>query len=67
MEFSDLINVLSLVVGLENLELNTQQVDNLDKHLKQQDSILKDEQEIMLKKIIEQNETIIDLLIGGKK
>ena len=60
--FLDIINILSLAIGVENLELNTQQVENLDKHLAEQDTVLKREQNVMLEKIIEQNEEIIYLL-----
>ena len=62
----DLITLLSFAIGVMNLELNTQQVDNLDKHLHEQDSILREEQNVMLDKIIKQNEEIISLLKGLK-
>ena len=51
----DLINVLSLVIGIENLELNKQQINELDTHLTNQDTKL-------LAKIINQNDEIIRLL-----
>ena len=53
--FIDIISVLSFVVGLQNLELNEQQVNNLEQHLNHQDNQL-------LAKIIQQNEEIIKLL-----
>ena len=53
--FIDVINVLSFVIGLQNLELNEKQVKELDNHLKQQD-------ENQLALIIKQNEEIIALL-----
>ena len=59
MGFLDLITVLSFIIGLENLRLNDEQVRNLDDHLNKQDNEL-------LKKIILQNEEIIDLLKGEK-
>ena len=60
--FIDIINILSFMIGVENLELNTQQVENLDKHLQEQDIVLKEEQNVMLDKAIKQNEEIITLL-----
>ena len=60
--FLDVLTILSFVVGVMNLELNTQQVESLDKHLAQQDKILKEEQNTMLEKAIKQNEEIIVLL-----
>ena len=62
LSFIDIINILSFIIGVENLELNTQQVENLDKHLEEQDVILKEEQNVMLDKAIKQNEEIISLL-----
>ena len=53
--FIDLISILSFIVGMQNLELNEQQVANLDRHLNKQDTEL-------LAKIIQQNEEIIELL-----
>lgn len=54
-DFIDIISILSFIIGLENLQLNIDQNKQLDKHLKDQD-------EILLAKIIEQNEEIINLL-----
>lgn len=53
--FLDVLTVLSFIIGLQNLELNEKQVKGLDKHLKEQD-------ERLLAKIINQNEEIIELL-----
>lgn len=50
----DLISILSFVIGLENLELNTKQVNDLQDHLSRQDNNL-------LAKIIQQNEELIEL------
>lgn len=54
-EFLDTISILSFIIGLQNLELNKQQVDSLSKEMT-------DNQDIMLKTIIQQNEEIIKLL-----
>lgn len=51
-DFFDVISILSFIIGLENLELNQKQVDNLQSHLSEQDDNL-------LAKIIQQNEEII--------
>lgn len=53
-DFFDVISILSFIIGLENLELNQKQVDNLQSHLSEQDDNL-------LAKIIQQNEEIIKL------
>ena len=63
--FLDILTVLSFGVSLMNLTLNEQQVDNLDKHLQQQDDMLRKEQNEMLSKIIEQNEEIIKMIKEG--
>ena len=55
LDFLDILTILSFVIGYENLEINIKQSNDLDKHLSKQDDIL-------LAKIIEQNEKIIDLL-----
>ena len=62
LSFLDLITILSFVIGVENLGLNTQQVESLDKHLQEQDVVLKEEQNVMLDKAIKQNEEILSLL-----
>ena len=64
--FLDILTILSFIIGLENLRLNEQQAKSLDEHLAQQDHILIEEQNEMLKTIIQQNEEIINLLKGGK-
>ena len=58
----DALTLLSFVIGVMNLDLNTQQVNNLDQHLQEQDKVLKEEQNVMLDKAIKQNEEIISLL-----
>ena len=49
------LDVISIVLQLENLELNEEQIKYLDEHLNKQDTQF-------LKKIYEQNERIISLL-----
>lgn len=61
-----LLNIISLQIGLQNLELNEKQIQGLDSHLKKQDDILEKEQNEMLKTIIENQKEIINLLKGGK-
>lgn len=58
--FIDIISILSFIIGLENLELNQQQVDGVMTELRQN-------QNTMLSKIIQQNEEIIKLLKENKK
>lgn len=58
-EFADLLGVLSLYVGLQNLDLNINQVDGVMKELREN-------QNSMLATIIAQNEEIIRLLKEGK-
>lgn len=53
--FADIVGLISLYVGLENLELNIKQVDGVMKELKEN-------QNAMLATIIQQNEDIIKLL-----
>lgn len=57
-EFLDFITIVSFLVSLENLSLNQQQTDNLDKHLKKQDIDVR----VELNKIIKQNEEIIKMI-----
>lgn len=66
LDLLDILTILSFVIGIENLELNVQQSNSLDKHLEEQDHILINEQNEMLKKIIKQNEEIISLLKGER-
>ena len=49
------ISFFSFLVGIENLELNEKQIDNLEQHLSKQDAEL-------LSTIIKQNEQIIQML-----
>ena len=55
LSFLDLLTIMSFIIGVENLDLNIQQSDQLDQHLSKQD-------EELLAKIIAQNEEIIKLL-----
>lgn len=50
--FNDIISLISLFIGLQNLDLNQQQVDGLM-------SEMQNTQNTMLTKIVEQNEMII--------
>ena len=54
-QFGNLLDIISIILQLENLELNEKQIKYLDEHLNKQDTRF-------LKKIYEQNETIISLL-----
>lgn len=54
-DFLDILTVLSFIVGLQNLELNQKQVDDIMDELRSN-------QNAMLATIIEQNEEIIRLL-----
>ena len=54
-QFGNFLDVISVVLQLENLELNEKQIKYLDEHLNKQDTRF-------LQKIYEQNETIIFLL-----
>ena len=67
LEFLDILTILSFIIGIENLNLNIEQSNSLDEHLKKQDHILIEQQNEMLKTIIEQNNEIISLLKGGNK
>lgn len=53
--FLDIINILSFMIGLQNLSLNQQQMDGIM-------SEMQESQNKMLRGIIEQNEEIITLL-----
>lgn len=59
-EFLDTISILSFIIGIQNLELNKKQVESLSKEMT-------DNQDTMLKTIIQQNEEIIQLLKELKK
>lgn len=54
-EFLDIISIFSFIIGLQNLELNKQQVESITREMKYN-------QDIMLQTIIKQNEEIIKLL-----
>ena len=54
LSFLDALTVLSFLIGLQNLELNEQQVSNLESHLSQQDGAF-------LQKIVEQNEELLKM------
>lgn len=62
MNLETLLNLLSLQIGLINLNLNDEQIKALNKHLEKQDDILVKDQNSMLKKILENQEIIIKLL-----
>ena len=51
----DLVTLISFIIGVQNLDLNVKQSQDLEKHLSKQD-------EDLLKFIIKQNETIIEAL-----
>lgn len=53
MSLLDILTILSFVVGVENLDLNIQQSQQLDEHLSKQD-------EELLKVIIKQNEELLE-------
>ena len=54
-QFGNFLDVISVVLQLENLELNEKQIRYLDEHLQKQDTKF-------LQKIYEQNQEIIRLL-----
>ena len=58
-DIMDIIALWSLDIGLQNLSLNKQQVDDIMREMT-------DKQDALLRKIIEQNETIIKLLENKK-
>lgn len=58
--FIDVISILSFIVGLENLSLNQKQLNGIMKELQEN-------QNVMLSKIIQQNEEIIQLLKGDNR
>ena len=51
----DLLDIISIYLALKNLELNEQQVNDLNEHLKKQDNNY-------LQRAIEQNQQILDKL-----
>lgn len=58
-EFGDILNILSVYLGMENLDLNMKQSKTLMRELREN-------QNSMLATIIKQNEVIIKLLREGK-
>lgn len=67
----DILNIVAIasyLISVENLSLNKQQTstDELNKHLHEQDDILKEQNDRYLEKIIEQNNEIINILRGGQ-
>lgn len=69
------LSVMSNWCQLESYRMNQKQLSNDDlmQHLQKQDNVLENQNQILeeqttkyLKKIMEQNETIIELLKGGK-
>ena len=65
----DILNIISIasyLLSIQNLQLNQQQAsnDDLNKHLQEQDDILQEQNEKYLKKIIKQNEEILEFLKG---
>lgn len=60
LDFLDVLTVLSFIIGLENLNLNQQQVDGIMDELRKN-------QNAMLATIIKQNEEIIRLLREQEK
>lgn len=60
LDFLDVLTVLSFIIGLENLNLNQQQVDGIMDELRKN-------QNSMLATIIKQNEEIIALLKEQQK
>ena len=69
------LSVMSNWCQLESYQMNQKQLSNDDlmQHLQKQDNVLENQNQILeeqttkyLKKIMEQNETIIELLKGGK-
>ena len=55
LSFLDIITILSFIIGIENLDLNIQQSNQIDQHLSKQD-------EQLLAKVISQNEELLALL-----
>lgn len=69
------LSVMSNWCQLESYQMNQKQLSNDDlmQHLQKQDNVLENQNQILeeqttkyLKKIMDQNETIIELLKGGK-
>lgn len=62
----DLITIIALVLGLQNLEENRDQISDTEEILRKQNLEMKLQEE-QNKKIIEQNEIIIKMLEDLKK
>ena len=62
--FLDILAIGSFILAIKNLKLNNDQVKDLQTHLKNQDSVLENEQNKMLEKIISQNNEILKILKG---
>lgn len=64
----ELLSLLANILQIANFQMNVEEVSNdeLLKHLVKQDKVLDEQTNIYLKKIIEQNEEIINLLKKGK-
>ena len=67
----DILNIISIasyLLSIQNFQLNQQQTsnDDINKHLKDQDEMLYEQNGRYLTKIIQQNEEILTLLKGGK-
>lgn len=62
----DLITIIALVLGLQNLEENRDQISDTEEILRKQNLEMKLQEE-QNKKIIEQNEIIIKMLKDLKK
>lgn len=65
----ELLSLLANILQIANFQLNIEQTSNdqLMKELRNQDKILDEQTNIYLKKIIEQNNEIINLLKKGEK
>ena len=64
----ELLSLIANVLQVLNFQMNLEQISNdeLFKELRNQDRILDEQTNIYLKKIIEQNNEIINLLKKGK-
>lgn len=65
----NIIAIASYLLSIQNLQLNEKDLSNnkLNEHLQEQDTILHEQNEKYLNKIIKQNEEIIELLKGGRQ
>lgn len=69
MDNNNLLSLIADILQIANYQLNIEQTSNdqLMKELRSQDKILNEQTNIYLKKIIEQNNEIINLLKKGEK